>query len=129
MIKAYKGKVIVTSIEKGERKTSAGIVLGNDDGKSEGIRTRWAKVYSVGEGVIGIEPGNWIALNHGRWTRGINHEGETLYMIDYPSGVIAVSDSDECPEFTFQSQASSAKGHTFRPEEFSDVQSIGGIRY
>ena len=54
-IKAYPGKVLVEEMEQGEEMTSAGIFLKDDNGTSEGVRARWAKVYAIGEGVEGIE--------------------------------------------------------------------------
>lgn len=62
-----------------ERITSAGIVLLNDDMRSEGIRPRWAQVYALGPEFTDndIEVGKWIYISHGRWTRGIDIEDET----------------------------------------------------
>jgi len=42
-VKALKGKVLVTDLERGSR-VLRGIILPDDNGKSEGIRPRWGKV-------------------------------------------------------------------------------------
>lgn len=80
-IKAIKDRVLATKMEKGERKTAAGIVIPDDNGKEEGIRARWGKVLSVGPEVkADINVGDWICVEHGRWTRPleIRDEDEVL---------------------------------------------------
>ncbi|UTS53419.1 hypothetical protein UES1_044 [Escherichia phage UE-S1] len=91
---ACKGKVLVTELEHGERKTAGGIVLTNDDGKIRGIRSRWARVYSVGEDITDIKEGQWILIDHGRWSRTIEVDGIKLNLVDYPAAVSLVSDED-----------------------------------
>lgn len=91
---ACKGKVLVTELEHGERKTAGGIVLTSDDGKIRGIRCRWAKVYSVGEDITDIKEGQWILIDHGRWSRTIEIDGIQLNLVDYPAAVSLVSDED-----------------------------------
>ena len=100
-IQAYPGKVIVEDLERGEQATKGGIVLRDDNGKSEGIRARWAKVYAIGPDVENIAVGNWILIQHGRWTRGIEYEDKTLYMVDWPSAVYACADTEEMPDWRF----------------------------
>jgi hypothetical protein len=58
----------------GERQLSSGIVLLSDDGKSDGIRPRWAKVYAIGPEQQDVVPEQWVLVEHGRWTRGIKVE-------------------------------------------------------
>jgi len=91
-VTALRNKVIVTNIESGARLTSKGIIIPDDDGKERGIRPRWAEVYAVGEGITDIKAGEWILVNHGRWTRGIDiwtPSGKvTLRGVDYPEGVL-----------------------------------------
>lgn len=88
---AYKGKVLVTELEYGERKTAGGIVLTNDDGKLRGIRSRWAKVYAVGEDITDIKEGEWILIEHGRWSRTIEVDGVKLNLVDYPKSVLCAA--------------------------------------
>lgn len=97
-IQALKGKVLVTDLERGARIIN-GIIIPNDDGKSEGIRPRWSKVYSVGEGVEDVQPGQWVLVEHLRWTRMITVKeddgSETkIWGIEWPSAALLVSDED-----------------------------------
>ena len=97
-IKAIKNRVLVEKIEKGERKTAGGIVLPDDNGKDHGIRARWGKVFSVGPDVkADVKVGEWICVEHGRWTRPLEiHDEETnelkvLWGIEEES-ILLVSD-------------------------------------
>lgn len=97
-VKALKNKVLVTDLERGSRVIN-GIILPDDNGKSEGIRPRWGKVYSVGEGVEDICPDQWILIEHGRWTRMLKvkqTDGSDLQVwgVDWPNAVLLVSDDD-----------------------------------
>ena len=69
-VNALPGRVLVSDIQRGERQIGR-IILPNDNGKSSGIRSRWAEVFDVGEGVNDIQKGDWILVDHGRWTRGV----------------------------------------------------------
>jgi co-chaperonin GroES (HSP10) len=62
--------VLVTDMEFGERKIGM-FVLPSDDGKSEGVRHRWGRVWAVGPKQQDVKVGEWILLEHGRWTRGV----------------------------------------------------------
>ena len=63
-------EVIVRDMEFSERKLASGIVLLDDNKKSEGIRPRWAEIYAVGPKQKEYKVGQWICVAHGRWTRG-----------------------------------------------------------
>jgi co-chaperonin GroES (HSP10) len=63
--------VLVTDMNFDARVTAGGIVLPSDDGKSEGIRHRWCRVWKVGPMQKDVQVGEWILLEHGRWTRGV----------------------------------------------------------
>jgi len=100
MIEAFGERIIVEDLEHGERKTKSGIVLRDDDGKTHGIRSRWAKVYKVGEEATLVKEGMWVYIEHGRWThkfREKNDDGEIqdYWLAEYKS-ILAVS--DEKPE-------------------------------
>jgi len=87
--------VIVSDMNFRERFLSSGIILLNDDGKSSGIRPRWAEVYAVGPEQQDVQPGQWICVAHGRWTRGVKIEDEagihTVRKID-TNDILLVSD-------------------------------------
>lgn len=90
-IQALPNKVLVHNMERGEQKTEGGIILRNDEDKSIGIRNRWAQVFSIGEGVDSVSVGEWILVEHGRWSRAININDDLLYLVDYPNGIMAVT--------------------------------------
>jgi len=95
-IRALPTKILATEMERGEQKSRGGIVLLDDDGKVEGVRARWMQVYVRGAEVTNeIQEGNWIYVDHGRWTRGMEiREGDdtiTLWGID-PDSILLVSD-------------------------------------
>lgn len=97
-VRPMRDKVLVTNIESGGKLTRGGIIIPDDDGKERGIRPRWAEIYSVGEDVKDLSPGQWILISHGRWSRGVDVETSigkiTLRQVDYPEAVLLVSDGD-----------------------------------
>lgn len=94
-IKALAGKVLVTELERGARVIN-GIIIPDDNGKSEGIRARWGKVYSVGKDITDISEGDWILIENGRWTRMLSikqDDGSDLKVwgVEWPKAVMLVS--------------------------------------
>lgn len=85
--------VLATNMEFEEQKTASGIIIKNDDGKMEGIKPRWALVHSTGPTQQYVKPGDWILVEHGRWTRGFKmaNSSEVFRRID-PNGIMCVSD-------------------------------------
>lgn len=95
-IKALRNKILAINIERGQTTSYGGILLLDDSLKKEGIYARWMQVYSIGSEVTDdIQEGNWIFVEHGRWTRVMrilmddNSELE-LWGID-PDSVLLVS--------------------------------------
>lgn len=84
-------RIIITDIEQGMQRTDSGIYLGNHEMKVTGIRPRWARVSYVGDNVIDVKVGEWILLQHGRWSRIINYKGEDMQMAD-PNGILMIAD-------------------------------------
>lgn len=97
-VKPLKNTILAENIEQGSRVTKGGIILQDDNMKDSGIRPRWCRVYAIGPEVDEqLKPGNWILVEHGRWTRGITVETPdgTIYLqkID-PNGILLVCDED-----------------------------------
>lgn len=94
-IKALRDNVLVCDMEFTGRQLSSGIILMNDNGKSEGIRPRWGRVYEIGPEQQDVTVGQWICVAHGRWTRGLDIEDnvgkKTIRKID-PKDILLVSD-------------------------------------
>lgn len=95
-----KKTVLVDEIMRGERKTTGGIILTNDDGKAAGVRNRWCRVYEVGTGVTDIKKGEWILVRHARWTRELNVDGLILFSVEYPDGVLCAWEGEGIPPDT-----------------------------
>jgi len=78
--------ILARDMNFSERRTTGGIVLVGDDGKSSGIRPRWCRVYAIGPDQKDVEVNEWILVSHGRWSRGIDVEIEdekfTIRKID-----------------------------------------------
>lgn len=97
-IKPLHNDILVVDMSFEAGMTGGGIFILGDDGKQAGLRPRWALVYAVGPDQKDVEVGQWILVEHGRWTRGIdfvNQDGEkqTLRKVD-PECLLLVSDDD-----------------------------------
>ena len=91
-----RNNVLVCDMEFGMQKTASGILLHSDNGKSSGVKPRWGRVWAVGPEQDEVKVGEWILIEHGRWTRTIEHEQEDgtlveLRMVDLKS-VMMVTD-------------------------------------
>jgi co-chaperonin GroES (HSP10) len=88
-------KVLVSDMNFDSQKTLSGIIIPSDNGKSTGIRPRWGRVYAVGPEQKDVVEGQWVCVEHGRWTRGIDIEDEsgkvTLRRVD-PKDIMMISD-------------------------------------
>jgi co-chaperonin GroES (HSP10) len=88
--------VLVSDMNFDEQISAGGIIVGSDNGKTEGIKPRWAKVYKIGPEQTDVTIGDWILIEHGRWTRGVEVEddhGKTLTIRRVETkAIIAVSD-------------------------------------
>lgn len=89
--------ILVTDMNFGEQVTTGGIVLRSDNGKSEGVKPRWGRVYAIGPDQKDVSVDEWLLIEHGRWTRGLELEiGEDevkieLFRVD-PNGILLVAD-------------------------------------
>jgi co-chaperonin GroES (HSP10) len=95
-VRALRDHVIVTGMNFGERKTESGIILRSDDAKSHGVRARWGQVYKIGPEQSDVKVGQWILIEHGRWTRKVRiDDGESekdIWRVD-TNCILAVSDT------------------------------------
>lgn len=96
-LKPLRDEVIVAEMNFEEQQTKSGIIIRSDNGKSHGIHPRWARVYAVGPEQRDVAVGQWVLIEHGRWTRGIKIEdaqGElTIRKID-KNCMLMVSDEE-----------------------------------
>jgi co-chaperonin GroES (HSP10) len=120
-IKPIRDHILVCDMNFGEQKTTSGIVLRSDDGKSEGVKPRWCKVFAVGPEQVEVKVGEWLLMEHGRWTRGLEVEddnGDTLTIrrVDY-NGILGVAD-EKLSEVEFGNFVSPEHGSVHSPEDF-----------
>jgi hypothetical protein len=105
-IRALDDHVLVADMNFKERITTSGILLLNDDGRTAGIRPRWAQVYAIGPDQQDIKVGQWILVDHGRWTRGVKIEDTTgehvIRRID-PNDILLMSDDAPTGDDTISS--------------------------
>jgi co-chaperonin GroES (HSP10) len=94
-IKPLKDYILVTEMSFEQRTLNSGIILLSDDGKTDGIRPRWARVFAVGPEQKEIKIGQWVLVEHGRWTRGslveIDGSEHTIRRVD-SSAILLVTD-------------------------------------
>lgn len=96
-IRALRGKVLVTNLDRGEQLIGR-FIIPDDNRKLTGVRDRWAQVYAVGKDITDIQEGDWVLTRHGRWTRKVKlpqEDGNSLdiWSIDWPDGVLIAADT------------------------------------
>jgi hypothetical protein len=119
-VRALPKDVLVIDMDMGEMKTLSGIVIQSDDGKAHGVKPRWAKVYKVGSNVTDIQEGQWILIEHGRWTRKIkinDGDGEKEFQKVETKSVIAVADQRP-NDFYIGQEFSNGSSMNINPEDF-----------
>jgi co-chaperonin GroES (HSP10) len=103
-LKAIGQDILVTNMYFGEEKTAGGIIIGNDDGKERGIKSRWCQVFDIGKLSKlkdDIEIGDWIYVEHGRWSRAVmveDSEGVEWVIRKVDTECILAVSSEEPPE-------------------------------
>jgi Chaperonin 10 Kd subunit len=97
-LRPLKKNVFVSDLDHGPRVTPRGIIIPDDNMKNRGIRPRWGCVFAVGPEVDDLAPGDWIFVEHGRWTEGIDldlPEGMVrIWRVEYPKSVLMASNRD-----------------------------------
>jgi co-chaperonin GroES (HSP10) len=101
-LRPIKDHVLVINMEQGDKVSKGGVIILDDNGKDRGIRPRWCQVWKVGSENTDLEQGQWILVEHGRWTYGIETaipEGsdEDVFYVQRVDvkGILGVQ--DECP--------------------------------
>jgi hypothetical protein len=103
MIKPLRDIILGYNGDFGDQVTKAGIVLKSTVGKSEGIGPRWFQIYAVGEDHKDtVAPGEWVLVEHGRWSEHVLIEDSSLEKTDGsyhkiwrldPEKILAASDT------------------------------------
>lgn len=113
--------VLAMDMEFGERTTKGGIILSSDDGKERGIRPRWCQIYAIGpENKDDYKVGDWIYVEHGRWSRSIILEDEEkgeldIRLIDVNAIMLM---SEDAPDDLGMGHSTDLSQPTIDPSEF-----------
>ena len=95
-VKLLRNAVLASAIEAGMQ-TKKGLIIPDDNVRERGIRPRWCKVYKIGPEVTDIEEGDWILVEHGRWSHGfsgfIEGENAVFRWIDHKD-ILLKSDTE-----------------------------------
>lgn len=95
-IRPLKNDILVRDMEAGYEIRNSGLIIPDDSRlKDDYIKPRWAKVWKVGQNVKDVLPGQWVLIEHGRWSRRlkvINDEGEFFVQKIDPEAILLVSD-------------------------------------
>ena len=120
-VRALSKDILVVDMDMGDMTTSGGIVIQSDNGKAHGVKPRWAKVYKVGSEVdIDVKVGQWVLIEHGRWTRKIKiDDGASVKEIQKVEVKAVLAVTDERPSTAYWGQEySNGDSATIRPEDF-----------
>jgi co-chaperonin GroES (HSP10) len=116
-IRPLKDKVILSDMNFGESKTATGIIVQSTNAKREGVVPRWGKVYAVGPDQKDVAVGQWVLMEHGRWSRTIEYENADgsiteLRLADL-NGMMMVSDEDPGDEIMVSIAANAGGNFNF----------------
>ena len=101
-IKPLKERILAELMGLEQRVTASGIIIQGENGKDRGIRPRWARVRLVGEGIDWVQPGQYVLVAHGRWSRQFEceHNGEKLKLVHLDNKeCLIVTDEDPMDDF------------------------------
>jgi co-chaperonin GroES (HSP10) len=120
-LKPIRDNILITDMDFGEQKTASGIFIPSDDGKSEGVKSRWGRVWAIGPEQTDVKVGEWILLEHGRWTRGVTivEEGGTEITIRRADTKAILMVTDEKPNQIISGKHSTVTHATVDPSIFS----------
>ena len=96
-VTALPNKILAEMIDKPGlyRTTKSGILMADKDNDVSGIRPRWFRVHSVGEGIDWINENQYVYVEHGRWSQGLKIDEELkLHLLDNKDCLMV---SDENP--------------------------------
>ena len=104
-LRPLRNTVLVSDMGFEEQTTASGIVIQSDDGKSHGVKPRWARVWAIGPEQTEVKLGEWIYIEHGRWTRGIKVEdnGEDIVIRRVDTDAILLQ-ADEKPNDVYMAK-------------------------
>lgn len=112
--------ILVVDMNFEEQKTASGIVIQSDNGKAHGVKPRWCRVWAVGPDQTEVKVGEWILVEHGRWTRGVTvkEEGVEFIIRRVECGSVLCSADERPNDFYIGQEMGASASPTIRPEDF-----------
>jgi co-chaperonin GroES (HSP10) len=119
-IKPLNDNILVVDMNFEEMKTASGIIIQSDDGKAHGVKPRWCRVWAVGPDQKEVKVGEWILVEHGRWTRGVTvQEDGKEFVIRRVENISVMIRADEKPaDIHIGEEIGSSSSSSIRPEDF-----------
>jgi co-chaperonin GroES (HSP10) len=119
-IKPLNDNILVADMNFEEMKTASGIIIQSDDGKAHGVKPRWCRVWAVGPDQKEVSVGEWILVEHGRWTRGVTvQEDGKEFVIRRVENISVMLRADERPaDIHIGEEIGSSSSSSIRPEDF-----------
>lgn len=122
-VRPIHNRVIVKNMHFGDTTSNGGIIILSDDGKDRGIKPRWGQVFSKGpKNNDPYDVGDWILVEHGRWTRGFEVEvdgaEEPVIMRMVESESILIWTDEEPTDLLFGDKEGAGSMETPKPEDF-----------
>jgi co-chaperonin GroES (HSP10) len=124
-IRPLADNVIITDMNFDEQKTASGIIIRSDDGKSEGIKPRWGRVWAIGNEQKDVKVGEWILVEHGRWTRGVTVEdenGDEIIIRRVEVKSILASADEKPSDIQIGTHESPTHGSVHSPQDFLNLK-------
>lgn len=95
-LNVLKNVIMISQIEGGLQ-TKGNLIIPDDEMLERGLKPRWCKVFKVGSDIKDVQTGDWILVEHGRWSRGIEAiiEGadHTFRIVD-PNDILGKQKND-----------------------------------
>lgn len=98
-LRPIRDRVLLKNLDKGKKTTKGGVIVLDDSKMSageRGIRPRWAQVYAVGPEQESVVAGQWVLMEHARWTESmtvdIDGEETEIWMGD-PEAMLGTSET------------------------------------
>ena len=116
--------ILITEMSFEEQKTASGIIIQSDDGKSHGVRPRWGRVWAVGPEQQDVKVGEWILVEHGRWTRGVtvkDEDGNDFIIRRVDTKAILASADDRPSDVLLGQHDDPTHGSVHSPSDFINI--------
>ena len=114
-------KVLVSDMNFEEQRTASGIIIQSDDGKVHGVRPRWCKVWAIGPEQTDVKVGEWVLVEHGRWTRGMtlqNDDGSEIKIRGIDVNAMLMTADEKPNDIQIGEEYSIRPDSNIKPDDF-----------